>query len=203
MAAELLVMSITPSLKVNSPAAAALLDSVLLAALLSTVGYLLVAKKLAFLTKEREFLKTLGYRNSLVIESIGEAIFATDINGNIVSVNRAAEKTLDFDKMTLIGKHSHELFHYARPYGAVSYSKDSKIYATLLDGKVLLISDEVFWKKDGTAVPVAYIASPFIENGKITGVVVSFHQIIERKKQQVFTNCPAVSSPVSPTTSKS
>jgi len=185
LAVELPAMLFMPQLRAVSLVAAALFGGVLPALLLAFVANLLVTRKIASLTKEREFLKTLGHRNSLVIEAIGEAVFTTDINGNVVFINVAAEKILGFDKKEIIGKPSHELFHYAKPDGSIYQPKDSKIYAAALDGKAYRVSDEVFWKKDGTAIPVAYIASPFIENGNITGVVVSFHPIIERKNRQV------------------
>ncbi len=180
MSVELLLIFVIAPLKIASPLTVVLLNSALLTVSLFFVGYFIMKQQLTMLTKEREFLTSMHARNSLVIESIGESIIAMDVGGNIVSVNKAAEQTLGCDKLTLIGKHSHELFHYARPDGSAYRQEESNIYAPLRDGKVRRISDEVFWKKDGTAVPVAYIASPFIECMQITGVVVSFHPIIER-----------------------
>jgi signal transduction histidine kinase len=42
--------------------------------------------------------------------------------------------------------------------------------------------DEVFWRQDGTSIPVEYSASPLIENGRILGMVVAFQDISERRR---------------------
>jgi len=42
--------------------------------------------------------------------------------------------------------------------------------------------DEVFWRADGTSIPVEYTASPLIEDGRISGMVVAFQDISERRR---------------------
>jgi PAS domain S-box-containing protein len=44
------------------------------------------------------------------------------------------------------------------------------------------VDDEVFWRKDGTSFPVRYTSTPILEDGKLVGAVVTFRDIIERKK---------------------
>ncbi|MFA6433632.1 MAG: GAF domain-containing protein [Elusimicrobiales bacterium] len=120
-----------------------------------------------------------GY-DKLILDALSEGVYGMDMNGNVVFVNKAAERILGYDAAGLIGKHSHECFHYARPDGSKYDPKDCNIYATSHDGKVRRIDTEAFWKKDGTAVPVEYVATPVTENGTITGVVVSFNDLTAR-----------------------
>ena len=42
--------------------------------------------------------------------------------------------------------------------------------------------DEVFWRADGSSIPVEYTASPLIEDGRVTGMVVAFQDISERRR---------------------
>ena len=50
------------------------------------------------------------------------------------------------------------------------------------DGQVHQLDCEVFWRTDGSSVPVEYTSTPIIENGEITGAVVVFRDISERKE---------------------
>ncbi len=42
----------------------------------------------------------------------------------------------------------------------------------------------MFWKKDGTSIPVEYTSTPVWEDGKPVGVVVTFNDITERKRAE-------------------
>jgi len=42
--------------------------------------------------------------------------------------------------------------------------------------------DEVYWRKDGTAIPVEYSVNPLVEDGQISGVVVAFQDVSERRR---------------------
>ena len=41
--------------------------------------------------------------------------------------------------------------------------RDCPIYATLRDGVIRHVTDEVFWRKDGTSFPVDYSCTPVYE----------------------------------------
>jgi signal transduction histidine kinase len=44
------------------------------------------------------------------------------------------------------------------------------------------IRDDMFWRKDGTTIPVEYVAGPLIDEGQIAGMVVAFQDISERRR---------------------
>jgi PAS domain S-box-containing protein len=48
--------------------------------------------------------------------------------------------------------------------------------------QAIRMRDEVFWRNDGTAIPVEYSASPLVEDGEISGMVVAFQDISERRR---------------------
>ncbi|MEJ7806735.1 MAG: ATP-binding protein, partial [Telluria sp.] len=46
------------------------------------------------------------------------------------------------------------------------------------------VDDEVFWHKDGSAVPVSYSASPILVDGKPAGAVVTYTDVTRRKQTE-------------------
>jgi len=49
-------------------------------------------------------------------------------------------------------------------------------------GQGVHVDDEVFWRKDGSSIPVSYWSRPVRKDGQITGSVVTFLDISERIK---------------------
>jgi PAS domain S-box-containing protein len=49
---------------------------------------------------------------------------------------------------------------------------------------VYRVSTEVFWRKDGTNFPVEYVTTPIVEDGGVTGAVVVFRDITERREAE-------------------
>src|SRR5262249_11318892 len=58
------------------------------------------------------------------------------------------------------------------------------VYRALKKGEGCGLGDEVMWRRDGTPIPVEYSSFPIIENGKITGAVVTIVDITERKRSE-------------------
>ena len=75
--------------------------------------------------------------------------------------------------------------HHTRADGSPYPRAECKIHATLRDGVARRVEDEVFWRKDGTSFPAAYICTAIRdEAGEINEVVVAFRDITERKRAQ-------------------
>ncbi|MDP3148093.1 MAG: PAS domain S-box protein [Ignavibacteria bacterium] len=117
---------------------------------------------------------------NLILESAGEGIFGLDLNGNHTFVNPMAAKLLGYKIEELIGKHSHTLWHYNRPNGEPYPGEECHIYETLHEG-IAHSGEEYFWRKDGSGFMVDFSTTPILEAGKISGAVVTFRDITERK----------------------
>ncbi len=48
------------------------------------------------------------------------------------------------------------------------------------DGEVHQVTDQVFWRQDGSSFPVEYVSTPMLERGEIVGGVIIFKDITER-----------------------
>jgi PAS domain S-box-containing protein len=111
-------------------------------------------------------LNTLSRQSNSVLESVGDGIFALDLEGRITLVNPAAAQMLGYRQDEILGRHMHELIHHTRVDGS-PYSKDeSPIQASLTHLSTVRVANEVFWRKDGTSFPVEYVARPQIETGE-------------------------------------
>ncbi len=62
--------------------------------------------------------------------------------------------------------------------------EECNIYQAFREGKGVHVDDEVLWKADGTGFPIEYWSySPFV-NGEVSGAVVTFNDITERKQAE-------------------
>jgi len=130
-------------------------------------------------TAEQEVAK-LGLQNRLILDSAGEGIYGLDIDGRCTFVNPAALQFLGFGAEELIGQHAHLLFHHTRPDGHPYPEGECPVQAAYKQGAVHRGSD-LYWRKDGGSFPVDFISTPILAAGKITGAVVTFRDITERK----------------------
>jgi len=130
---------------------------------------------------ERDF-RRVCYQNQLILDSVGEGIFGLDAQGNHTFVNLQAARMLGYEPGELIGQPSHAIWHHSRPNGAHFLDTECQIYQTLRDGKIHHMADDFFWRKDGSGFPSEYTSTPIWEDGRLTGAVVSFKDISEKKK---------------------
>jgi len=121
----------------------------------------------------------------LLLDSMAEGAYGTDTSGNCSFVNRAFLEMLGYSNADeVLGKHIHELIHHSRADGSAYPSGECRIYRAYVVGQATHIADEVFWRKDGTAVPVEYWSSPVLSNGEVTGAICTFIDITERRKTE-------------------
>ncbi len=121
-------------------------------------------------------------RNELLLASAGEGIYGLDREGITQFVNPAAAQMLGYDVSELIGRPMHAVLHHTHADGRAFPKHDCPIFRSLHDAETRRVDDEVFWRKDGTAFDVEYISTPICENGKVSGAVVTFQDITERRQ---------------------
>jgi len=134
--------------------------------------------------KVQESFKRLNYQNKLILESVGEGIYGVDLEGNVTFFNPSAENITGYNAEEVIGKYQHTILHHTKKDGSPYPAEECPVYTTLVDGISRHITDEIFWRKDGTSFPVEYTSAPIKDRGNIIGVVVIFHDVTERKKAE-------------------
>ncbi|MEJ2232077.1 MAG: PAS domain S-box protein, partial [Nitrospirales bacterium] len=122
--------------------------------------------------------------NQRLLASAGEGIYGLDLDGNTTFVNPAAAKMLGYQVEELMGIPMHAMMHHTKPDGTPYPRETCPMYAAFKDGTVHQVDDEVLWRKDGTSFPVEYTSTPMWEEGRLTGAVVTFKDITERKETE-------------------
>lgn len=124
------------------------------------------------------------HRYQMILNSAGEGIYGLDKNGLGTFVNPAAIEMTGWLTDDLIGKAVHPLHHHTKADGSHYPRHQCPIYAALQDGEVHHVTNEIFWRKDGSYFPVHYTSTPIIENGDISGAVVVFQDVSKLKQAE-------------------
>lgn len=132
---------------------------------------------------ERIF-QDIEHENQLILRAVGEGIYGVNADGKTTFVNPAAERMLGWAADELVGKDIHSMIHYGHSDGSDYPSHECPIYAAFHDGEVHRVDDEVFWRKNGSALPVEYTSTPIRDHGQLVGAVVVFRDISERKQAE-------------------
>ncbi|MDD4881502.1 MAG: PAS domain S-box protein, partial [Gallionellaceae bacterium] len=130
---------------------------------------------------EQELIE-LAQRNQLILNSAGEGIFGLDREGRHTFVNPAAARMLGYLPEELVGRHSHATWHGRHPDGRPYPAAECPIYSAISTGKPTHSAEDWFLRKDGRFVPVEFWVIPTQVGGEVTGAVVSFIDISERKQ---------------------
>ncbi|MDR3734706.1 MAG: PAS domain S-box protein [Acidobacteriaceae bacterium] len=128
-----------------------------------------------------EKLNRLTRQSDSILESVGDGIYGTNLDGKVTIVNPAAAEMLGYKVQELLGQDMHTLSHHTKADGTPNPSESCMIRQSLLTEQTVRVADEIFWRKDGTSFPVEYVARPQISDGKAVGVVVAFTDVTERR----------------------
>jgi PAS domain S-box-containing protein len=119
-----------------------------------------------------------------VMTSMGEGLYTVDAQGLVTSMNPAAEKLFGWTLEELRGKRMHDVTHYKHSDGRPFPSEECAGFRVLNEGKRLVDHEDVFIRKDGTFFDVVYSSSPLYEGESLTGLVVVFRDVSERKRAE-------------------
>jgi len=136
-------------------------------------------------TARTEELKESREQLLLILNSMAEAIFGTDLKGNCTFCNESCVKMLGYQKHEdLLGKDMREIVdHVLTGDPAESGSSEDEKKITVEEFKRTgKLGEKIFKKADGTSLNVVYHALPEFRNGEMIGAVVSFMDITEQKR---------------------
>ena len=127
-------------------------------------------------------LEQLRRQHQLILNAVGEGVYGLDLDGNVTFVNPAAAAMIDWPVEELIGKSMHAVLHHSHADGSHYQREHCPIYQAFQDGSTRRITNEVFWRKDGTSFQVEYISTPMHdEAGTLIGAVVTFRDTTQRR----------------------
>jgi PAS domain S-box-containing protein len=119
---------------------------------------------------------------SEVLESTGEGIFGVDNFLKCTFINKSALEMLGYSLNECLNKNMHEFIHCKEEDGKICNVNECPLIKSVRNGKTSNTSEVILARKDKASFPIEYSSHPIIENGLMTGTVVAFNDITERKK---------------------
>ena len=123
-------------------------------------------------------------RWATTLASIGDAVIATDTAGRITFMNAVAEELTGWSLREAIQQPVPEVFHIINEY--TRQKVDDPVSKVLKEGVIVgLANHTVLVRKDGNEVPIDDSGAPISgKDGKVSGVVLIFRDITERKRAE-------------------
>lgn len=121
--------------------------------------------------------------HAAIMENMSEGLYVVDREGKLLLMNAAAAKWLGWTRDELIGRPMHDLVHSRRASGAPFPEDECAIATAYRDGHALHEQEDVFTRKDGSILPVAYSASPLTDGDIVQGAVVVFRDLSEERAE--------------------
>jgi PAS domain S-box-containing protein len=128
--------------------------------------------------EQREWLET-------TLESIGDAVIATDVRGQVVFMNPVAEHLTGWRIDTAQGRPCTEVFNIINEQ--TRRKVDSPVTRVLAEGVVVgLANHTILIAADGTERPIDDSGAPIRNrDGRIVGVVLVFRDVSERRRAEL------------------
>lgn len=119
---------------------------------------------------------------STVLKSIGDAVITSDAGGAVTFMNPVAESLTGWKHEEAYGKDATEIFNIT--HEVTGQKIDSPVIQALQKGTTIGIAEEtILVTKNGNAIPIDDSAAPIRDDkGNITGAVLVFRDITERKQ---------------------
>ncbi|MEK6283607.1 MAG: PAS domain S-box protein [Acidobacteriota bacterium] len=145
------------------------------------VGASKIAREITERKRAEEQLRRALQFDETVMLSMGEGLYTVDNHGRLTFMNPAAQRMFGWTLEEMLGRRMHDVTHHSRPDGTPFPASECAGLAVLREGTMLSEFEDVFIRKDGSFFDVVYSSSPLRGEGEITGLVVVFRDISDRK----------------------
>jgi PAS domain S-box-containing protein len=132
----------------------------------------------------RRFNQTSAARTKLILDVAGDGIFGLDVDGKITFANHAAARMLAAKRGDIVGRPMRQVVDHLKADGSPFPGGASPIVGAASEGTSCVSSDEIFRRNDGASLVVDYVSNPIFERGKLTGAVVAFTDVTQRKRSE-------------------
>ncbi len=135
----------------------------------------------ALMKKEVSIRKTAEERSHLLLNAVGDGVIGTDVRGIVTFSNPTGCKLLGYSEEELVGHLMHEKIQHSYSDGSHYPFEKCPVFATIINGSVNKIEDEVFWRKNGSSFPAEYTSTPIHKDGNMIGAVITLRDVSERQ----------------------
>jgi PAS domain S-box-containing protein len=119
----------------------------------------------------------------LVLDNSVNGLYAVERDGTTSLCNAVFLRMLGFaSDAEVLGRKLHDVIHHSHPDGSHYDVRDCPIYIGAQTGQPAHVTDELFYRVDGTSFPVEYWVRPVLRDGELHGAVCTFIDITERRQ---------------------
>lgn len=121
----------------------------------------------------------------MLLNSTAEGIYGIDLNGNCTFINKSGIEILGYQNSEqLISRNMHQLIHHSKPNGAPIKNSNCLVHFSVMKGTGVINVNEFLWRADNSFFLAEFSSFPIFNEGIVTGAVVTFRDITERKKSE-------------------
>jgi two-component system NtrC family sensor kinase len=122
---------------------------------------------------------------SLLLDSMAEAVYGIDTEGNCTFCNPSCLRMLGYsDSSVLLGRNMHEIMHHIHADGTPYPKEQCRVCDAYREGRGVHVDSELLWRSDGTGFPAEYWSYPIISDEGVIGAVVTFLDITRRREAE-------------------
>ena len=129
-------------------------------------------------SREQDRVEELHRTQEILLDTIEDGICGADRNGLVSLVNPAAGRLLGAKPEELVGISVHDLLHGAEPGG--SHCGDGCVLLRALTRNLSASAEITVYGRDGRSFPAEFSLTPILEQGRVSGAVLSFRDISQR-----------------------
>ncbi|MGE6660897.1 PAS domain S-box protein [Pseudomonas sp. NPDC077408] len=127
-------------------------------------------------------LESEAFTRSL-LDAASEGFYSIDTKGLVTLCNEAFVKLLGFSsKEDVLGRQLHPAIHHSHPDGSPYPLEECPILRTATTGEPAHVEYELFYRADGTSLPVEYRVAPLYRDRVLHGAICTFTDISERTR---------------------
>lgn len=123
---------------------------------------------------------------SITLQSIGDAVIATDINGNITRMNKTAERLTGWSFEEAKDLHLSQVFRIINAFSRSPIENPAQL--VIEKGKIIgLANHTILINKNGIEYQISDSAAPIKDNeGKVKGVILVFSDVTEKYRTEAL-----------------
>jgi PAS domain S-box-containing protein len=134
-------------------------------------------------TAERMIRGQLDFTRA-VTNSLGEGVIAVDLQSRVTSFNPAAARMLGWRPAEVLGQPITRVVQMLPADGSALAEGQSPLDAAMRRGQPAASDEWLFAGKNGKAFPVSHISGPLEREGRVSGAVIAFQDITERRRTE-------------------
>jgi len=120
-----------------------------------------------------------------IASALGDGVIVIDTEGKLSFMNPKAESLLGWKESELMGGDIHSVIRHRHVDAEPAGREECPSCRVVKTGVTYQSEDEEFTRRDGTSFRVSYVAAPIVVESRISGAVIAFQDITERKRAEM------------------